>query len=114
MNTGALPSISSSITSRLTFVTIFLLKVVVVLEVAVYLVTKLPLSTHSPEYIVVGVSGGLQDGLPEHFRLDYHAGERDEVQAIFLRRALVRGYKAYLDVMQPTWRQYTARKPRMP
>jgi hypothetical protein len=76
-------------------------------EATVYLVTTLLLSTHNVEYIVVGVSGGLQDGFPEHTRLDYHAGKLDEVQAIFLGRALVRGYKAYLDVMQPTWRQYT-------
>lgn len=67
-----------------------------------------PLATR--EYLVVGVSGGLQDGFPEHFRLDYHSGERDEVQAIFLGRALVRGYKAFLDVMEPGWRQYSVSK----
>jgi hypothetical protein len=59
------------------------------------------------EYLVVGVSGGLQDGFPEHVRLDFHSGEPDESKAIFLGRALVRGYKAYLDVMQDGWRQYT-------
>lgn len=59
------------------------------------------------EYVMVGVSGGLQEGFPEHFRMDYHSGQDDEVPAVFLGRALVRGYKSYLDVMQPTHRQYT-------
>lgn len=58
------------------------------------------------EYLVVGVSGGLQDGFPERPKMDYHAGQADESKAIFLGRALVRGYKAYLDVMQQGWRQY--------
>lgn len=57
------------------------------------------------EYIVVGVSGGLQDGFPEHPKMNYQ-DETESVQAIFLGRALVRGYKAYLDVMQEGWRQY--------
>ena len=61
----------------------------------------------NPEYVMVGVSGGLQAGFPEHFRMDYHSGMEDEVPAVFLGRALVRGYKSYLDVMQPEWRQYT-------
>lgn len=65
----------------------------------------------SREYIVVGVSGGLQDGFPEHYRLDYHSGQEDEVQAVFLGKALVRGYKAFLDVMQEGWRQYTVSAP---
>lgn len=29
------------------------------------------------------------------------------MQAVFLGRALVRGYKSFLDVMEPDWRQYT-------
>jgi hypothetical protein len=61
----------------------------------------------SQEYIIVGVSGGLQAGFPDHKNLDYHAGKDDEVQAVFLGRALVRGYKSYLDVMESDWRQYT-------
>ena len=112
MNTSA-PPIDRSITSRLTSGAIFLFKVFVLLEATVYLVTKLLLSTDNVEYIVVGVSGGLQDGFPEHTRLDYHSDKLDEVQVIFLGRALVRGYKAYLDVMQPTWRQYTVSHDRM-
>jgi len=59
------------------------------------------------EYIIVGVSGGLQVGFPNHNKIDYHPGEDDEVQGVFLGRALVRGYKSYLDVMEPDWRQYT-------
>jgi hypothetical protein len=41
-------------------------------------------------------------------KLDYHEDEDDAVvvKAIFLGRGLVPGYKAYLDDMQPTWRQY--------
>jgi hypothetical protein len=113
MNTSA-PPIDRSITSRLTSGAIFLFKVFVLLEATVYLVTTLLLSTDNVEYIAVGVSGGLQDGFPEHTRLDYHAGKLDEVQAIFLGRAVVRGgYKAYLDEMQPTWRQYTVSHDRM-
>jgi hypothetical protein len=59
------------------------------------------------EYVIVGVSGGLQAGFPDHKNLDYHPGEDDEVQAVFLGRALVRGYKSYMDVMEPQFRQYT-------
>jgi hypothetical protein len=59
------------------------------------------------EYVIVGVSGGLQAGFPDHNKIDYHPGEVDEVQGVFLGRALVRGYKSYLDVMETDWRQYT-------
>jgi hypothetical protein len=57
-------------------------------------------------YIIVGVSGGLQDGFPDRTNLDYHSGLLDESKAIFVGKALVRGYKAYLDLMQEGWRQY--------
>lgn len=59
------------------------------------------------DYVFIGVSGGLQDGFPDHVKLDYHSGQDDEVRAVFVGRALVRGTKAYLDVMQEGWRQYT-------
>jgi hypothetical protein len=62
------------------------------------------------EYLLISVSGGLQDGFPDHYKLDYLAGQPYESKAIFLGRGLVRGYKAYLDVMQPGWRQYTVRQ----
>ena len=65
-------------------------------------------TTTTVEYAIVGVSGGLQDGFPEHVRLDYRSGDPiHEVQAIYVGRGLVRGYKAFLDVMQEGWRQYT-------
>jgi hypothetical protein len=64
---------------------------------------------HGTDYVMVGVSGGLQEGFPDHFRLDY----RKEGPAVFVGRALVRGYRSYLDVMQPTWRQYVT-EPRQP
>jgi hypothetical protein len=60
-----------------------------------------------PQFLLVGVSGGLQDGFPDHNKMDYHVGLEDEVRAIFIGRALVRGCKAFLDVMQDGWRQYT-------
>lgn len=61
----------------------------------------------SQQYIFIGVSGGLQDGFPDHIKMDYNAGQIDEVKAIFIGKALVRGCKAYLDVMQEGWRQYS-------
>ena len=44
-------------------------------------------------------------GFPEHNKLHYTSGS-EVVKAIYLGRALVRGYRGYLDVMQPTHRQY--------
>jgi hypothetical protein len=61
-------------------------------------------ATAIAEYYVIGVSGGLQDGFPDRGKMDYV-----DSKAIFLGRALVRGYKAYLDVMQEGWRQYVVR-----
>jgi hypothetical protein len=57
------------------------------------------------QYLLIGVSGGLQDGFPDRRKLDYE-NDDEVVKAIFLGRALIRGYKAYLDVMQEGWRQY--------
>lgn len=84
-----------------------LIMVVVLMELFLWLLSR-PFNTRhtAVEYLVVGVSGGLQNGFPEHSKLDFHSGESDEVQAIYLGRALVRGYKAFLDVMEPSWRQY--------
>jgi hypothetical protein len=45
-------------------------------------------------------------GFPERFRMDYRSSYEDEVKAKFLGKALVRGYRSYLDVMQKNWRQY--------
>ncbi|CAN0186744.1 unnamed protein product, partial [Phaeothamnion confervicola] len=37
---------------------------------------------------------------------NYHHGEPDEITAVYWGTALVRGYKAFLDIKQPTWREY--------
>lgn len=58
----------------------------------------------------MGVSGGLQKNFPEHSKLDFVDGE-EVVEAVFLGRGLVRGYKSYLDVMQDGWRQYDGDAP---
>lgn len=91
-----------SVCGRLTFPSIALLLISLIVQAHI---------SHSmgcnQEYIIVGVSGGLQGGFPDHKNLDYHPGQDDEVQAVFLGRALVRGYKSFLDVMEPDWRQYT-------
>lgn len=62
-------------------------------------------SSAENSYLVIGVSGGLQHGFPEHNKLHYTSGS-EVVKAIYLGRALIRGYRGYLDVMQPTHRQY--------
>ena len=58
------------------------------------------------QYLLVGVSGGLQDGFPERPKLNYNHGLEDESKAIYVGKGLVKGYKAFLDVMQSGWRQY--------
>jgi hypothetical protein len=88
-------------------------------------------NSYNNKYVIIGVSGGLQKGFPDHSKLDYyhhgppHGHDDDDdddddddepddavitasntIKAVFLGRALVRGYKAYLDVMEPTHRQY--------
>lgn len=44
-------------------------------------------------YVLVGVSGGLQDGFPDHGKMDYRS-EGEVVEAIYVGRALVRGTKS--------------------
>ena len=85
-----------------------LILLLALLELFLWLLSRVFLTRSTTnEYIVVGVSGGLQDGFPERSKLDFDsADESDPVPAIFLGRALVRGYKAFLDVMEPSWRQY--------
>ena len=58
------------------------------------------------QYLLIGVSGGLQDGFPERPKLNYNNGLQGESKAIYVGKGLVRGYKAFLDVMQSGWRQY--------
>jgi hypothetical protein len=73
-------------------------------------------------YNLIGVSGTLEDGFPLRPSLDYRGSgnsgrvngssadhsttEEEHVPAIRIGRALVRGYKAYLDVKDPGWREY--------
>jgi len=70
-------------------------------------------TTEERQYVLIGVSGTLQDGFPLRDRLDFHLGLKDESKAIFLGRSLVRGYKAYLDIKQESWREYVT-EPGMP
>lgn len=58
-------------------------------------------------YYMLGVSGGLQDGYVSRRCLDYTDPETGEtVKAILLGKIFVRGYKAYMDIMESEWRQY--------
>lgn len=69
-------------------------------------------------FSLIGVSGTLQDGFELRNRLDYHPCENGKdrgtscadgsspVPAKFVGKALVRGYKAYLDVKPQGWREY--------
>lgn len=76
-----------------------------------------PTSSSSSEskYLLIGVSGGLQDGFPERSKMDYvHYDDRTNTTttitpAIFIGKALIRGYKAFLDVMESGHRQYVVR-----
>jgi hypothetical protein len=79
-------------------------------------------SDQAQSYMLLGVSGTLQEGFPLRPRLDYNASaapDNDDdnnnnncskgppyVPAVFIGRALVRGFKAYLDVKDPGWREY--------
>jgi hypothetical protein len=58
-------------------------------------------------YQLIGVSGGLQEGFPHHANLHYSDPENQVYnKAIFVGHGLVRGYKAYLDLMEEGWREY--------
>jgi len=59
------------------------------------------------KYSIIGVSGTLQDGFPLRDRLDYKTKDVS-IPAIFIGKGLVRGYKAYLDIKDPGWREYIA------
>jgi hypothetical protein len=77
-------------------------------------------------YLLIGVSGTLQDGFPLRDRLDYTSpspspgtgsapGDKDEhVPAILIGKALVRGFKAYLDIKEPEWREFREDPPQVP
>ena len=75
-------------------------------------------TTTTITYHLVGVSGGLQDGFPERSKMDYVSldpnnnnsnNKMNTVPAVFVGKGLVRGFKAYLDVMEPNYRQYVVR-----
>jgi len=63
-------------------------------------------------YMLLALSGTLEDGFELRGNLDFwpnRATTKDNVgriNATFLGKALVRGYKAYLDIKNPTWREY--------
>ena len=70
-------------------------------------------------YSLVGVSGTLQEGFELRHRLDYTDNSCHpprNIPAILVGKALVRGYKAYLDVKPAGWREYqpTTGPPRLP
>ena len=75
----------------------------------------LGVGTTSParaDYLVIGVSGTLQDGFPLRDRLDYRSDSGETVvPAIFVGQALVRGYKAYLDIKDSECREYRSEPP---
>lgn len=101
---------------------IWLLLIVVVVVVSIAGPNSVAATTDSsaesqPHYLAIGVSGGLQDGFPDHVKMDYVSSaknkshrQEDSVPAVFVGRAMVRGVKAYLDVMQEGWRQYTPKE----
>ncbi|CAN0379468.1 unnamed protein product, partial [Ectocarpus sp. 8 AP-2014] len=47
-----------------------------------------------------------QDGFAARHWLDYHSGREDERKALLVGNALVKGYKAFLDVKQKGWREH--------
>jgi hypothetical protein len=75
-------------------------------------------------YLLIGVSGTLQDGFPLRDRLDYTSpspcndtapgDENKHVPAILIGKALVRGFKAYLDIKEPEWREFREDPPQVP
>lgn len=80
----------------------------ILIAIAVILTICLVGADDSPgSYYMLGVSGGLQDGYPHRKNLDYVDPETGEtVKAILIGKIFVRGYKSYMDVMEPEWRQY--------
>ena len=60
-------------------------------------------------YVLLAVSGTLEEGFELRPNLDYrpHGNSNlGRVNATFLGKALVRGYKSFLDIKNPTWREY--------
>lgn len=94
---------------------IILIVVGIVTHPPLVVVTAQSAPPSSTKYLLVGVSGGLQDGFPERSKMDYeHYDEFTNTTttitpAIYIGKALIRGYKAYLDVMESGYRQYVVR-----
>ena len=71
-------------------------------------VTRMTMPTIS--YVLLAVSGTLEEGFELRSNMDYHPVDEDDgsssqrVNATFLGKALVRGYKSFLDIKNPTWR----------
>jgi hypothetical protein len=60
-------------------------------------------------YVLLAVSGTLEEGFELRKNMDYRPhGDNGpgRVNATFLGKALVRGYKSFLDIKNPTWREY--------
>jgi hypothetical protein len=58
-------------------------------------------------YVLLAVSGTLEEGFELRKNMDYRPFGDDgpgRVNATFLGNALVRGYKSFLDIKNPTWR----------
>jgi hypothetical protein len=98
--------------SSVRFILFVSVLLVVQLDVLVLIKAAAAREESNNRYIIIGVSGGLQKGFPDHSKLDFFSVDEEEeeydnvIRGVFLGRALVRGYKAYLDVMEPTHRQY--------
>ena len=74
-------------------------------------------------FALIGVSGTLQDGFELRDRLDYSACTLESsncdngqtlIPAQLVGKALVRGYKSYLDIKQKGWREYKEDPPQVP
>ena len=61
-------------------------------------------SNHS--FVFVAVSGTLEEGFPLRANLDFRKGTPEEVTAIFLGKAFIRGLRACLDIKNPGSREY--------
>ena len=57
-------------------------------------------------FVLVAVSGTLEEGFPLRQNLDFKKSSPDEVLAVFLGKALIRGLKAHLDIKNPTSREF--------
>jgi hypothetical protein len=59
------------------------------------------------DYVMVAVSGTLEEGFPLRPNLNY-ISPTERVDAVFLGHALIRGLRAYLDMKDPASREFKA------